>query len=168
MEHAEIVQSNRMQYDVETVELALRVIVLNGGNCSRAARQLLNHGYDIGRRTLTHWKDETHATRYEQVLAEVRAELDKSVADTSMAIADESQEVTALMVRDLKEKFVDMEARDLARSVQALAQASATQVQTARLLKDQPTSINELRPPSEILADLKDAGIIEGTAQEVD
>lgn len=153
-------------FDYETVELGLRCIVLSGGNTARAERKMLAHGTPVDKRTLRTWMEETHAARYEQLLAEIRAELDTSIADTSKALADEFQEIEMDMARELKDKLVDMEGRDLARSIQALAQAGATHIQTERLLTDKPTSIHEIRAPGEILADLRDLGVVDAEVVE--
>lgn len=156
--HAE---GNNGGFDIQVVELGLRLTVLSGGDCSRASKLMGESGHPIDSRTLKKWRDSLYSNRYEQLIEQIREELNTSVKDVSLAIADQAQEVELAMISKLPDKLDSMEGRDLARSVQALAQAGATHIQTNRLLDEKPTSITETRPPAELIAELRELGVID-------
>jgi hypothetical protein len=150
----------------EVVELGLRLTALSGGNCGRAEKLMLNEGHSVDRRTLTRWKTEQHPDRYEQILDEIRRELDDETKDMSKVLASQAQVVEQDMIRELATELHDIPARDKASAVRNLAQAASTHVQIDRLLSEKPTSITETRPPSEIIAELREFGVIEAEVVE--
>jgi hypothetical protein len=156
------------RHDPETVELGLRLTVLSGGNTSRAASLMLSEGKPVDAKTLARWKDHNHAHRYEQLIDEIRRELDTEIKDTSSVIASQAQAVEAQLIKELGSELHEIPARDKARAVQSLAQTASTHVQIQRLLSEKPTSIVETRPPSEILAELRELGVIEAEVVEED
>lgn len=170
----ELVQSNGNNggFSIEEVELGLRLTVLSGGDTGRAAKLMKNEGHPVDSRTLRKWKDETHALRYEQLVPEIRQQLNESVGDVSLVIAEQAQAVEQDMLKELAGKINGMEGKELARGVSDLARASNTHIATNRLLNDKPTSITRAETSdervTEALAALKDLDLIEGTATEID
>lgn len=158
------------EWGPEEIELGLRTLVLTGGNAAAAARRLasMEDPRPIDRRTLQHWKEDRFAHRYEQLVAEIRADLTTNVADQAMGLAEEVAEVEAELIRETRAKLKDIPAQHLARSALALAQVRSTNVQTARLLREQPTQISEIRDPAEILAELRDLKVIDAEVVEED
>lgn len=141
----------------ETVQLGLRTLALCGGNASRAAKLLQDADLEHppAKRTLQDWKDKTYANRYLEILNETQRDIASRTADTAMELAGRAQSVSAELVEVTAEKKDQIEPKDLARSALALTQVSAEQVRTGRLLREQPTSISEVREPSEIIEELK-------------
>lgn len=165
MAKTKAVQSSR--HDAETIELGLRLTVLSGGNCSRASKLMLGEGKTVDDTTLRRWKEDKYSHRYEQLVDEVRRELDESIKDVSSVIAEQAQAVESQMLRELATELHEIPAKEKARAVQALAQAASTHVQIGRLLNEKPTSITETRPPAEIVAELRELGVIEATVEEI-
>lgn len=144
----------------EDVEVALRVLALCGGDARRAHSLLLGRGYEIPRRTLSSWKTDTYAQRYHQVLTETQQEIGSHAADRAMEIAGKANAVEELLVEETELKVHEIEPKDLARSAQAMTQVKAENVRTARLLREQPTSIVEARDPAETIKELQALGIV--------
>ena len=166
----EIVESpaKRPDFTEADVEVGLRLLVLSGGDESRAARLMASEGRPVDPRTLRSWRDERYAQRYSALTHEIANDISLETASRSMELAGMAQSVEEDMIREAQHKLKDIPARDLARSALAMAQIGETHTKTSRLLRDQPTSITEVRDVSEIMAELKHLEVIEGTAEEVE
>lgn len=143
----------------EEVQLGLRVLALCNGEAAQASRLLKSEGVDIPRNTLTGWKNGTHAHRYLEMLHEHQQEISSRTADTAMQLAGRAQQGSADLVEETIKRKEEIEPKDLARSALALTQVTAEQVRTGRLLREQPTSISEVREPNELIEELKALGI---------
>lgn len=139
----------------ENVQLGLRVLALCNGEAAQASRLLKSEGVDIHRNTLTGWKNGTYSHRYLEMLHEQQQQIASRTADTAMELAGRAQAVSAELIEKTSERINEIEPKDLARSALAATQVTAEQVRTGRLLREQPTSISEIREPNEIIEELK-------------
>lgn len=148
------------KYSEHEVELGLATLALSGGNTGRAEKVLASKGISIPRQTLREWMEVTYPERYTATLSNMRDKVGEQVASESMEIAAMTTVVERDMVARLQRELHDVPADKLAAAVQKLAQAKEQNARTARLLRDQPTSVTEIRDPAEIIAELKSLGVI--------
>ena len=158
-------------YNEIEIQTGLRVLALCGGNITRAHKQLAGAGKHIPKSTLRDWRNETYCVRYEEILADLRQEIGEKVSDEAMEIAGQATQVEKQLIEELQEKLHEIPEGQLAKSALAMAQSKEINTRTARMLRDQPTSITEVRDPDDIIAELKHLGLVQGsvdsTAEEV-
>lgn len=150
-------------YGEVEVQTGLRVLALCGGNTTRAAKQLEGAGIPVHRRTLADWRDRLYSVRYEETLAELRQEIGQRVSDEAMEIAGQATEVEKELIAGLQKELHEIPAGQLAKSALAMAQVKEINSRTARMLRDQPTSITEVRDPQDIIAELRHLGLVENS-----
>jgi leucyl aminopeptidase len=78
-----------------------------------------------------------------------------------MEVATQAQDLSAEMVRRLQENLHEVPTKDLAKAALNVAQTSRTNVEVARLLRNQPNSIVEVRSVDESLDRLKELDVID-------
>lgn len=152
----------------EDVATALHVLALNGGDCTRAREILTAEGRPIPLKTLLDWKNNIHAVRYEETVYNLRKEIGSVVSDRAMANATAANNLQAEMLAKAAETLAIDPPKDLTKAALNLALVQKNNVETARILRDQPTSIVEVRNVDETIADLADLGIITVEAEELD
>ena len=145
----------------EDIALALRTIALVGGNCTRAATILESEGREVSHTTLRKWKDEKYPVQYEEIVYNLRESIGSKVSDGAMEVATQAQDLSAEMVRRLQENLHEVPTKDLAKAALNVAQTSRTNVEVARLLRNQPNSIVEVRSVDESLDRLKELDVID-------
>ena len=131
------------RYTSDERELALRLLAFNGGNVSRTVQQLAQDGHAISDTALRSWKEVVYARRYAELCGEVANDVAANAAGEAMEIATQAAEAERLYVNAAMSRIDEVDARDLARGAQALSQVKATQIHSARLLREQPTEIRE-------------------------
>ena len=101
----------------------------------------------------------------------MRQEIGEKVSDEAIEIAGQATQVEKQLIEELQEKLHEIPEGQLAKSALAMAQSKEINPRTARMLRDQPTSITEVRDPDDIIAELKHLGLVQGsvdsTAEEV-
>jgi hypothetical protein len=85
-----------------------------------------------------------------------------------MEIAQQAAEAEVEYIQAARERKDEVDANHLAKNAQALANAKATNVQTAQLLRDRPTQIVEHRSLPELVGDLERLGVVKRTGDVVD
>lgn len=148
--------------------VAFKVLALNGGNYSKAARALKSEGRPIHPDTLQRWREETYPVEYETIVEEMRSRISSHVSDGAMETAVNAQEVTGEMIARLQENLHEVPIKDLPKAALNMAQTSRTNAEVARLLRNEPTSIVEVRTIDESLDVLRDLDVIDVTAEEVE
>lgn len=146
---------------------ALRTLALYGGSYTRAARALTSEGRPVPADRLKRWREDQYAVEYEDIVYELREKIGSQVSDGAMEVAAGAQELSAKMVARLQNELHDVPAKELAKAALNMAQTSRTNIEVARLLRNEPTSINEVRSVDETLATLRDLDVIDVTAEEV-
>lgn len=157
-------------YNEMDIEMGLRLMALNGGSPTKAHRQMVSAGRPVPISTLKDWRENAHSVRYAETLSELRAEIGETVASEATEIAGLATQVEKELITNLQNQLHDLEARELANAALKMAQAKEINVRTARVLRDQPTSITEVRDPNDIIAELTHLGLVanstETTAEE--
>jgi hypothetical protein len=155
------------QFTEVDIALALRTLALYGGRPGPAQRSLASEGIDIAKNTLTEWKYETYPVKYEAIVDELRAEIGSKVSDGAMEIAAGAADVEAMMITNLAAAVDTIPAKDLAKAALNMSQVKKSNVETARLLRNEPTEIQEVRTVDDALDTLRDLEIVVD-AQEVE
>lgn len=159
MAQTEIEKPN--DYTQIDVGMGLRALALYGGNYARASRALTADGRPIPPKLLKTWREDTYAIEYEAVVYELREKIGSQVSDGAMEVAVSAQELSAQMVAQLQENLHEVPAKELAKAALNMAQVSRTNVEVGRLLRNEPTSITEVRSVDESLAALEDLDVID-------
>ena len=149
------------------VELALRVLALNGGNYSKTSRELEKiHNLPIDSATLSKWRKVSFANRYDEIAVELRKTIGDSLSNRLIENASLAADTTHELITTLADNQADLETEDLSKVAKDLASISGTSIEKAALLRGQPTDIVEERKPELILEELKKLGVRFGGVQE--
>lgn len=161
--------SERKPLPYSQVEVAegLRVLALYGGNYKRAEAALKAQGLPISNDTLKVWRTEKYPVEYEDIVYRLRETIGQQVSDGAMEVADSAQQLSSEMIARLQENLHEVPAKELAKAALNMAQTSRTNVEVARLLRNEPTSIQEVRSVDESLDVLRDLDVIDVEAEEV-
>lgn len=146
-------------YTEVDVEMAMRVLALYGGNCVRASEVLKSEGRPISVEKLRQWKRETHIVRYEKAVDELRARIGTRVSNEAMEVVSRAASIEDALMDRLEDEVHALKPGELAKAALNVAQTKRTNVEIARLLRNEPTSIVENRTVEESLDTLKDLGI---------
>lgn len=156
------------QWSDTDIELALRTMALTGGSPTKTAALMEQEGRPIPATTLTTWRDTTHAVRYENIVDQVRGEISKRVANRAMHIAGEAAQVEAGLVERAGDTIRELDAKDLTKAALNMAQLKKQNVETARVLREQPTQIVATQDVGDALARLQALGVLNVEAQEIE
>lgn len=148
------------RYSAEEREIALRLLATNGGNIQRTSQQLAHTGRAVDETALKHWRDVQHARRYAELCVEVAHDVAANTAGEAMEIAADASKAEREYIAAAQRKIDEVPARDLAKAAQALASAKMTNVQSARLLREQPTQIQETRDIATLVGILQREGVL--------
>lgn len=156
--------------DLTELDIAegLRMLALYGGDAARASRAMLAEGRPVSTSTLRKWKDEDHAVQYEDIVYRLRQNIGQRISDDAMENATAAQSIEAEMISRAQQNLHEIPAKDLPKAALNMAQVKRTNVEVARLLRNEPTAITETRDYAESLDELKGLGIIEVQAEEVE
>lgn len=142
------------------IAMGLRALALYGGNCQQASRALTAEGRPITPDRLKKWKEEDYPVQYEEVVYTLRQKIGEQISDGAMEVAANAQQLSNQMIDLLQENLAQIPASQLAKAALNMAQTSRTNVETARLLRDQPTQITEVRTVDDSLDTLKELDIL--------
>jgi hypothetical protein len=147
-------------FTITDVALALRSLALYGGNAARASQALAAEGRIVTPECLRKWQNEKYPVEYQRVVDELRGEIGSLVADGAMEIASAASDLEGKMMARLAEELHEVPATQLAKAALNMAQAKKTNVETARLLRDQPTEIVENRNAADAIEELTSLGVV--------
>jgi hypothetical protein len=150
------------------VATGLRAMALYGGNAQKASRALTAEGRPIPAKTLKQWRDGRYAVQYEDMVYELRQSIGQKVSDEAMEIAAQATEVETALIAATQANLHDIPAKDLAKAALNMAQIKRTNVETARLLRNEPTQIVENRSVQDSLEELRSLGVIEVEVEEIE
>lgn len=156
-------------YDHDTVDMALLQLVLNDYNVTKTCRDLEAHaGVKIPRKTLSQWRDryprrlQFHATQSARELEERIVTKQRAIASAALDVVHEAIEKEAVRV-----KAGDV--RDMSAAARNMATTSAIATDKLLAMTGRPSAIvQHERKPEQIIERLKELGVVEGTAEEVD
>jgi hypothetical protein len=146
-------------YSDAEIDAALRTLILTG-SVAKASRTLIESGLQFSEQQLRHWRDHAFANRHYRLRRELANDVGEEVAGRAMEQALQEDEAERLFVERALDRLDEIPTRDLAASARNMAQAKALDVTKAQLLRDRPTEIKETRSVPELLAVLKDAGVL--------
>lgn len=153
----------------EEIDVCLKVLILNGGDCKNTALQLKEEGIKTTRGTLADWRDKKFPRRYAQLRRELGRDVSEEVAGRALERALELSKAEELYIEQAVQKIGEVEPNHLARSAYALSNAKKQNVENAQLLRSQPTSIVrvDLDDAVKTLERLNVAESIDGEAEEI-
>lgn len=152
-----------IQYTDEEVNLALKLLAINGGAPATTQLQLADEGWKISRNTLKAWRDNQFARRYAETRRSMGKEISEKIAGQAMERALQADEAQQLYLQAAIDKVNEVDANHLAKNVASLSQAKATEIEKARLLRNEPDSIQETRTLEENVAVLERLEVAEQT-----
>lgn len=126
------------------VDLVLKVLVLCGGECKKAERQLEAEGRKVNRTTLQQWRDYEFPRRYAELRSTLGRDVSEEMAGRALERALQADEATQAYIAKAVERLNEVEPNHLAKNAYALANAMGTNVDRAQLLRSQPTEIVKL------------------------
>ena len=158
------------KFSEEQVERSLTMLALFSGNASRASRELADQGLQISRSTLTAWRDERYAERYQQIHTGLMGQIRERMAQQAEELADRNAEAELAAIERFFEQVHHLSGKDAALAAKNFALARGISTDKALLLRNQPTAIVEHRDPWSIIKRLREKGIvdvIDGTTDEI-
>jgi hypothetical protein len=160
-------------YGEVEIQRGLLALACANGNSRKASRDLAEDGIAIPHSTLAKWKTKNHASRYNEIRAEVLPRIREQTGDEHLALArmqlDASAKSTEAFMKKLEADELD--ARDLSTAARNFDVGSGIHTQNSSLLHGEPTSRPD-RGSDEILRELAAFGlnnlpeVIAGSATE--
>lgn len=120
----------------------------------------------MSKQSLDQWR-EKYPVEYEGIVYELRQSIGQKVSDGAMETVAAAHEVEAALIAETQKKLHDIPAQALAKAALSMSQVKKTNAEMARLLRNEPTSITEVRAIDESLDELKSLGVIDVEAEEV-
>ncbi len=153
----------------EEIDMCLRVLILNGGDCKNTAIQLKEEGIKVDRNALKSWRDKSFPRRYAQLRRELGRDVSEEIAGRALERALELDRAEQAYIEEAQKRLGEVEPNHLARSAYALANAKGQNVDRAQLLRNQPTSIVrvDIDDAVKTLERLKVAKDIDGEDEEI-
>lgn len=149
------------------IAMGLRALALYGGNCQRASQALTAEGRPIPPGRLKQWKEDDYPVQYEEIVYTLRQKIGEKISDGAMEVASAAQSLSHQLIDQLQENLVELPASQLAKAALNMAQTSRTNIEVARLMRDQPTAITEVRTLDDSLDTLKDLDVLDVEAADV-
>jgi hypothetical protein len=162
--------ANLTKYTEQEVEEALSVLAVVGNDAEASRRT------GIPKATLCNWRNNVHATRYDEIRAEVLPKIREALAAQAEQAAQEQGYAAQLLLAKLVEEIPNMKPGEVAGALRNLETSKAINIDKSQLLRGQPTSIIEKRDSQQILDSLAarfsqlvydDAETIDSTAEEI-
>lgn len=144
-----------IRYAEDEVNLALRLLALNGGSYKPTVDQLASEGLQMTRETLRHWRDNAFPRRYYELRRELGRDVGEELAGRAFERAMQADQAEQEYIDKAIEKMDRVPPAHLAKSALALAQAKALNVQNSQLLRDRPTEIRETRGVDDLIGTLE-------------
>lgn len=159
-------------YSPETVEDSLRLLALNGGNCSKTSIQLEEFfNIKVHQVTLGKWKNRSFTRRYHEIQEDLSGEVEKGVVFKLGDIALQSAELQEKIIQKIDDEIdnaPDLSLKDLSPALRNVSQAAQISIQQKQLLEDKPTQIIEARTIEQTIKELEqDDLLIEGESTDI-
>lgn len=145
----------------ERIERGLLATAAFHGNTRKASEFLAADGMEIHHSTLWHWKNGTHAARYEEIRAERLPQVQRAAAERHMELLARNMDLEGKLLDDLDAKRHELAARDISTAARNAAVGTGIHTEKAQLMNEQPTAIQgQKKSASELLRQLKAKGIV--------
>jgi hypothetical protein len=148
-----------IRYADDVVNLALKLVVLNGGQLKPASEQLRAEGFDIHRNTLRDWRDRQFPRRYHQIRGELGQQVTEEIAGRALERALEADGAEQKYIEAAIARLDEVDATHLAKNALALANAKAQNIEKSQLLRERPTQITENRSVADLVGTLERLGV---------
>lgn len=148
-------RGKKIRHSEAEVDLALKLLVLNGGKTIVTEEQLLSENVRVHRNTLRTWRDHCFPRRYAQIRHELGREVTEEIAGRALEKAYLADDAEKQYIEEAIARVKEVDPNHLAKNALALANAKANNVQVAQLLRDRPTEITEHRGLEELVGTLQ-------------
>lgn len=156
----------RKHYTELEVAQGLRQLALYGGNLQRTSDTLKAEGLEVSTATLKRWRNEDYPVQYEDIVYKLRQTIGSQVSDGAMEVAVDAMDASAQLVERVQQNLTEIAPKDAAKAALNLAQTGRTHVEVARLLRNEPNSIVEVRSVDESLDRLEELDVVDATVEE--
>ena len=154
------------KYTEGEVNLALRTLILSGGDVKGTVGALAEEGIVIKHDALRYWRDVAFSARYYKLREELAQTVGEEVAGRAMERALQADEAESRFIEKAVEKIEDVSPDRLASAARDLSGVKASNIEKAQLLRNKPTEIRETRDTGEILDQLRRLGILTGDPRD--
>lgn len=137
-------RGKRLHRTEDEVKASLRLLVLNGGEVRRTAKQLRDEGLPVKEQTLAWWRDRSFPRLYQQLRKELGREVSEKIAGNALERALEADGAQKLYYQEAVAKVGEVTPDHLAKNALALANAKATDIERAQVLRHEPNQIVEV------------------------
>ncbi len=147
-------RGRQIRHSDAEVDLALKLLVLNGGKTIVTEEQLLSENVRVHRNTLRTWRDFAFPRRFAQIRHELGREVTEEIAGRALEKAFLADDAEKKYLEEAIAKLHEVDPNHLAKNAQALSNAKSNNIQVAQLLRDRPTEITEHRGLEELVGTL--------------
>jgi hypothetical protein len=158
-QRAKTEQGTTVRSSEDEVNLALRLLILNGGRYTLTAEQLAEDGIEINRESLKRWRNISFPRRYFELRKGLGRDVGEEIAGRAFERALQADEAEQRYIAEAVAKIDRVHPDALARNALALAQAKGINVEKSQLLRDRPTEIKETRGVEELVKALERLGV---------
>jgi hypothetical protein len=137
-------RGKRIHKTEDEVKASLRLLVLNGGEVRRTAKQLRDEGLPVKEQTLGWWRDRSFPRLYMQLRKELGREVSEKIAGNALERALEADTAEKTYIAEAIAKVQEVSPDHLAKNALALANAKATNIEKAQVLRHEPSQIIEV------------------------
>ena len=152
-------RGRHIRHTDDEVNLALKLVVLNGGRLKNTSEQLEEEGFVISRNTLRDWRDKAFPRRYAQIRHELGKDVTEEMAGRALERALEADNAEKAYIEAAVKRLAEVDATHLAKNALALANAKSNNIQASQLLRDRPTQITETRSVDDLVGVLERLGV---------
>lgn len=137
-------RGKRIARTEDEVKASLRLLILNGGECRRTAKQLRDEGLPVKEQTLAWWRDRSFPRLYMQLRKELGREVSEKIAGNALERALEADGAEKAYLAEAIARVAEVTPDHLAKNALALANAKATNIEKAQTLRHEPSQIVEV------------------------
>lgn len=157
-----------VNYEPDTVDMALLQLVLNDYNVTKTCRDLEAHaGVKIPRKTLSEWRDR-YPRRLQFHATQSARELEERIVTKQRAIASAALDVVQDAIEKEAKRVQAGDVRDMSATARNMSVVHAVNLDKLNVMTGRPSAIVEHKRPEQIIQRLAELGVIEGSAEEVD
>ena len=148
------------RFTLPDVELALRIVALNGGNVNKSVAILeTEYNLHITVATLNKYRKVSFPRLYTEIQNELRKKIGDSLSNQLIENAYFAADTTESIIARLSSEYEEIPTKELGKVAKELAGVSSQSIDKAQILRGMPNTIIEERNPEMIIEDLKRLGV---------